>query len=67
MNEPFFFARDNSCHWYMVPERTRSVWDAWSELDEDDEESWEAPEGAVLVNGPLSQIVVQLANGGQNG
>lgn len=49
MDDPvrFFFAQDNSTHWYLVPERLRQEWDDWCELDEDDEDLWTPPAGAV--------------------
>ncbi len=37
----FFLGRDESSHWYLVPVERKEEWDAWTELSEDDEESWD--------------------------
>lgn len=50
--ETFFFGRDNSGHWYLVPTKIRDQWNQWTDLDEDNEASWVVPEGATRVDGP---------------
>lgn len=47
----FFFGQDNSCHWYLVPAEKRAEWDAWTALDEDDENGWVEPEWVVKIDG----------------
>jgi len=42
----YFLDQDNSGHWYLVPVEHKEAWKIWSDLDEDDEASWEAPEYA---------------------
>lgn len=50
----YFFDQDNSSHWYLVDADKRKDWDAWNELDEDDEEGWEEPDYATRINGGAS-------------
>lgn len=47
----FFLDQDNSMHWYLVPESRRAEWSAWTNLPEDDEASWDAPEWARRLSG----------------
>jgi hypothetical protein len=47
----YFFDQDSSSHWYMVPESIRDVWTKWRDLDPDLEEAWEAPKGAIQLDG----------------
>jgi len=42
----YFFDRDQSGHWYQVQADKRSEWNAWCDLDEDDEAAWDEPEYA---------------------
>jgi hypothetical protein len=42
----YFFAQDNSSHWYKVQAEHRTEWNTWRSLDEDDEASWDEPEFA---------------------
>jgi hypothetical protein len=57
MNNEYMLVQDQSSHWYLIPADRRPEWDAWSELDEDDEAAWDAPEFAVPVNGNPSRVV----------
>jgi len=52
----FFLDQDNSCHWYLVQEQFRKEWDAWTNLPEDDERSWEAPSFAERLDGGPQQV-----------
>lgn len=54
---PFVLRQDNSSHWYLIPYDRVDDWNRWSELDEDDEASWDAPEWATPVNGSPCRIV----------
>lgn len=47
----YFLSRDNSCHWYIIPEEYRTAWTAFLNLDEDDEQSWDIPTFATAVGG----------------
>lgn len=40
MEDRFFFSQDDSCHWYMIPEKWK---EEWYKLIED-EECWDKPE-----------------------
>lgn len=51
MTERFYLAQDNDSHWYVVPEARQSEWNAWLDLDPDDEAAWDAPEFAQPVGG----------------
>ena len=46
----FFLDQDASCHWYLVPVEHREKWCKWSELDPEDERTWEAPAWAIRIN-----------------
>lgn len=51
----YFFAQDQSCHWYIVPEDKKQEWSEWLQYDEEDERSWDAPEFARMVDsGPYN-------------
>ena len=52
----FFLGRDQSSHWYVIPEEHRAAWEEWCDLDEDDEASWIAPKFAIPVNGSPSNV-----------
>lgn len=54
--ERFYFSRDNSCHWYLVPVERREEFERWASLDEDDEAGWDPPEWARRLNGALSRV-----------
>lgn len=41
----YFFDKDNSGHDYIVRADRRSEWEAWLKLPEDDERSWDVPDG----------------------
>lgn len=53
-DERFFLGRDQSSHWYLVPVVNKLEWEAWTDLPEDDECSWESPEFAKMIDGPYS-------------
>jgi hypothetical protein len=55
----FFLDQDQSSHWYVVPEEIRAKWQAWCELDEDNPEAWEAPEGAIRMDGAPHRITFE--------
>jgi len=52
----YFLSKDNSGHWYLVQADKRKKWEAWCDLDEDDERSWEAPEFARRIDGHPSLV-----------
>jgi len=60
MSERYYLTQDNDSHWYVVPVTKRDEWNAWLELDEDDEAAWEAPEWALRTYG--SPGVVEFEN-----
>lgn len=55
----YFLDRDSSSHWYLVPEENRAEWQAWTELDEDDERAWDAPEFAERINSSPSSVTFE--------
>lgn len=55
-NKTYFLAQDHNCHWYIVPTELKEVWLDWLELDNDDENAWEEPEGVIRVNGDPSRV-----------
>lgn len=59
IKERFFLAQDGSCHWYLVPATRRAEWDAWRDLPEDDEDSWEAPKWAERLERHPSTVTFE--------
>lgn len=55
----YFLSQDQSCHWYLIPEEWREVWDILCALDEDDPRCWEPPEWAKPIGGGPSSIVFE--------
>lgn len=51
MMDKYYLAQDNDSHWFVVPVAKQQEWDAWCDLDPDDEGSWEAPAFALAVGG----------------
>lgn len=51
-----YLTQDNDSHWYVVPVARREEWDAWRNLDSDDERAWTPPSFAVEVGGSPSQV-----------
>lgn len=47
----YFLGQDNSSHWYLVLEDSRLHWEAWRNLPEEDERSWNEPWYASRLNG----------------
>lgn len=47
----YFIGVDNSGHEYAVPIAKEQEWETWSNLPEDDEAGWEAPEYAKRIDG----------------
>jgi hypothetical protein len=64
MGEWFFLDRDNSSHWYLVPTPKREEWVRWTNLPEDDERSWDAPEFAKRLDGSPNRVEFQNPMGG---
>lgn len=52
MSERFFIGCDNDCHNYIVPLSKYYEWLEWTEMPEDDESGWEAPEWATPIDSP---------------
>jgi hypothetical protein len=49
--ERFFVGTDCSSHRYIVPWARKAEWDAWTEIDEDDERAWDVPDYATFLDG----------------
>lgn len=52
MSDRFLLRQDLSSHWYVIPAERKAAWDAWCDLDEDDEAAWDAPEWATEIDSP---------------
>lgn len=50
----YSLTRDNDCHWYLIPVENQDDWEAWLDIDSDDEASWNVPDFAEAVDGPHS-------------
>lgn len=57
LGEKYFLDQDQSCHWYLIPEKHRDDWQEYSSLDENDEFSWETPHYARRLDGHASRVV----------
>ena len=47
----YYLSSDQSGHNYIVPVTRKKEFEAWSNLDEDDEDAWEAPDYAFKIEG----------------
>lgn len=61
--ERFFLDQDQSSHWYIVPAAKRTEWDAWRDLPDDDEASWEAPIWSRRLDGSPTNITFSNPEG----
>ena len=52
----WFLDSDHDGHWYLVLAAEREAWNAWLNLDTDDEAGWEVPSFASRINGSPSQV-----------
>jgi hypothetical protein len=62
MSERFYLTQDNDGHWYVVPVAMRDRWNAWLQLDEDDERAWNVPEWALRTYGAPSLVTFEAPN-----
>lgn len=62
--ERYFFAQDESSHWYIIPERLRAEWYEWTQLDPDNEDSWSPPNGARRLDGGPQAVSFENPRGG---
>ena len=51
-----YLTTDNDSHWFIVPVSRRAEWEAWLEIDSDDERAWTPPTFAVAVGGSPSCV-----------
>ena len=58
-SEKFFMATDNDSHWYVIPVAKADAWQAWLDLDDEDEEAWDTPDFALAVYGPPSAVTFE--------
>jgi len=49
----WFIGSDGSAHRYLVPLDKHAEWLEWTNLDESDERSWDAPAYAKRIDGGL--------------
>jgi hypothetical protein len=52
----YVLVQDNDSHWYVIPEGKQAEFNAWLEIDSDDERAWDAPEFAHAVGGAPSAV-----------
>lgn len=60
MTDRYILSQDNDSHWFVVPVARQQEWDAWLEIDSDDERAWEVPDFAKAVGG--APCLVTFAN-----
>lgn len=53
----YFLGQDNSGHWYLVLASRRQEWYSWTELDDEDEAAWEAPDFAERLDGSPGRVI----------
>ena len=57
----FIEAKDNDSHRYKIPLSKRAEWQAFCEIPEDDERSWDVPEWAQRIDGePIDNSVAPI-------
>lgn len=56
MTERYFMSMDGSGHWYVIPVARQHEWEEWTDIPEDDERAWEAPDFAKPVGGAPSCV-----------
>lgn len=47
----FFIGLDKSSHRYLVPVSRYDEWEVWTEMDDEDEDSWDVPPYATRIDG----------------
>jgi hypothetical protein len=47
----YILVQDNCSHWYVIPDDKLRAWFQWTELDSEDEASWDVPYYAKEVGG----------------
>lgn len=55
----FFLDNDNDGHWYIIPVDKISEWEEWSNLSEDNEDSWDTPDFAIPIGGSPTLITFE--------
>ena len=51
MSKRYFLSRDNDSHWYVIPVAKQQEWDAFLDIDPEDERAWDMPFWACPVGG----------------
>lgn len=49
----YFLDQDDSCHWYLIPISKKSEWFEWCA---NQDENWDSPAWATILDGPISCI-----------
>ena len=52
----YILVKDNDAHYFVIPYNELQKWDAWRNLDPDDEKSWDVPDFAEEVGGSPSLV-----------
>ncbi len=47
----WFLDQDSDCHWFRIPVARRAEWEAWRDLDAEDEEADTVPGFAIPLSG----------------
>ena len=59
--EEYMAVKDNDTHRYQIPRSKKEEWDAFLEIPEDDERSWDVPEWAERIDGmPVKSFKEQV-------
>jgi hypothetical protein len=59
MTKRYFLSQDHAYCWRIVPVSRRCEWEAWQELQENDERYWAAPDFAKPVGASLSAMTFE--------
>lgn len=56
LGDRYFLSQDNDSHWFVIPVARQQEWDAWREIDSDDERAWTPPSFARAIGGSPSLV-----------
>ena len=59
MTVRYLLRPDQHSKWYLVPEDRCADWEEWENSTDEDESTWGAPEFAIPVSGPLTEMTFE--------
>ena len=55
----YYITTDQDSHYYVVPLEKKDEWEAWCNLDPEQEDAWDPPNFAYAIGGCPTQIVFE--------